>query len=47
MFESGNFSVNKSEVSFSVIGAEHALKRENRAVKTIGGIQGVGITKML
>lgn len=47
MFESGNFSLNKFKLSFSVTGAEHALKRENRAVKAIGGMQGIGITKML
>ena len=38
MFESGNFSVNK----FSEIGADHALKQENRAAKAIGGIKGIG-----
>ena len=33
MFESGNFSVNKSEVPFSAISADHALEQENRVVK--------------
>ena len=42
MFESGNFSVNKSEVPFSVFGADHALEQENRAVKVIARIKGIG-----
>ena len=41
MFESGNFSMNKSEVSFSAIGADFALKEENRAVKVIVEIKDI------
>ena len=41
MFQCGNFSVNKADVAFSAIGANHALEQENRAVKVIGGIQGI------
>ena len=33
------FSVNKSNVPFSVIGADHAIEQENRAVKGLGGIK--------
>ena len=42
MFESGNFSVNKSEVPFSAISADHALEQENRVVKVTWGIKGIG-----
>ena len=35
------FSVNKSNVLFSVIGADHSLDQENRAVKILGGIKGI------
>ena len=35
----GEFSVNKSNVPFSAIGADHALEQENRAVKVLGGIK--------
>ena len=42
IFKSGNFSVNKSEVPFSAIGADHALEQEDRAVKVIGEIKGIG-----
>ena len=35
------FSVNKSNVLFSAIGADHALEQENRAVKILGGIKGI------
>ena len=37
MFESGNFTVNKSEAPFSAFGADHALEQKNRAIKVIGG----------
>ena len=33
------FSVNKSDVPFWAIGADHALEQENRAVKGLGGIK--------
>ena len=42
MFESGNFSMNKSDISFSTIGGDHVLKQENRAVKILRGIKGIG-----
>ena len=42
MFESGNFSMNKSDISFSRIGGDHTLKQENRAVKILGGKKGIG-----
>ena len=38
-FVEGEFSVNKSNVPFSAIGADHALEQENRAVKVLGGIK--------
>ena len=41
IFESGNFSVNKSEVIFLTIGADHALEQENRVAKVIGGIKAI------
>ena len=45
MLESGNFSMNKSKVPFSTIGADHALEQENRVVKVIGSIKGIGNDK--
>ena len=42
MFESGNFSMNKSDISFSTIGRDHALKQENRVGKILSGIKGIG-----
>ena len=42
MFESGNFSVNKSKVPFLLIGADHALEQESRVIKVTGGINGIG-----
>ena len=42
MFESGNFSMNKSDISFSTIGLDHALKQENRVGKILSGIKGIG-----
>ena len=40
-FVEGEFSVNKSNVPFSAIGADHALEHENRAVEVLGGIKGI------
>ena len=40
-FLQANFSVNKSNVPFSAIGADHALEQENRAMKVMGGIKGI------
>ena len=31
LFESGNFSVNKSSVPFTAIGADHGIEQENRS----------------
>ena len=42
MFKSGNFSVNKSEVPFLAIGADHVFEQENRGGKVIGEIKGIG-----
>ena len=36
----GNFSVNKSDVPFCAIGADHALEQENRRMKVLGGYKG-------
>ena len=41
MFNSGNFSVNKTLIPFSAIGVDHAIEQENRAVKVLGGIKGI------
>ena len=41
LFERGNFSVNKSSVAFTAIGADHALEQQNRAMKVLGGIKGI------
>ena len=41
MMESGSFSVNKSHIPFSAIGADHAIEQENRAMKVLGGIKGL------
>ena len=40
-FQTGHFSVNKSSVPFSAIGADHALEQQNRAVKVLGGVKGI------
>ena len=36
-----NFSVNKSSVPFSAIGADHGLEQQNRVMKVLGGIKGI------
>ena len=41
MMKSGSFSVNKSHIPFSAIGADHAIEQENRAMKVLGGIKGL------
>ena len=38
MMANGCFSVNKSEVPFTAIGADHGLEQENRALRGIKGI---------
>ena len=40
-FLKGNFSVNKTNVPFSAIGADHGIEHENRAMKVMGGIRGL------
>ena len=39
IFNSGNFSVNKTLIPFSAVGVDHAIEQENRAVKVLGGIK--------
>ena len=46
-FVEGECSVNKSNVPFSLIGADHALEHENRAVKVLGGIKGIANSQKL
>ena len=41
MFSGGNFSVNKTLIPFSAIGVDHAIEQEIRAVKVLGGINGI------
>ena len=38
MLNKGNFFVNKTLISFSAIGVDHAIEQENRAVNLLGGI---------
>ena len=33
MFNGGNFSVNKTLITFSAIGVDHVIEQENRAAK--------------
>ena len=40
-FKQGNFSVNKTSIPFSAIGADHAIEHENQAMKVLGGITGI------
>ena len=35
------FSVNKTSVSFTAIGADHTIEHENRTMKVLGGIKGI------
>ena len=37
----GNFSINKTDVPFCAIGADHGIEHENRAMKVMGGIRGL------
>ena len=46
-FVEGEFSVNKSNVPFSAIEADHAREQENRAVKVLGGIKGIASSQKL
>ena len=40
--DAGNFSIQKTKVPFTAIGADHALEQENRSMKVSGGIVGIG-----
>ena len=40
-FMTGNFSVNKTSVPFTAIGADHAIEHENRTMKVLHGIKGI------
>ena len=46
-FVEGEFSVNKSNLPFSAIGADHALEKENRSVKVLDGIKGIANSQKL
>ena len=46
-FIEGEFSVNKSNVVFSPIGADLAPEQENRTVKVLGGIKGIANSQKL
>ena len=37
----GYFSINKTSVPFTAIGADHAIEHENRTMKVLGGIKGI------
>lgn len=41
-FSSANFSVNKTKILYSAIGADHALQQDNRKMIVLGGIEGIG-----
>ena len=38
---SGCFCVSESEVPFTLIGADHGIEQENRALEALGGIKGI------
>ena len=40
-FMNGYFSINKTSVSFTAIGADHAIEHENRTMKVLGGVKGI------
>ena len=40
-FKQGNFSVNKTNIPFSAIGADHAIEHENRSMNVLDGIKGI------
>ena len=37
----GNFSVNKSSIPSTALGADHALEQANKTIKIHGGIKGI------
>ena len=40
-FMSGNFCVNKNDISFCAIGPDHAIKHVNKTMKIRGGLKGL------
>lgn len=40
-FREGNFSVQKRDIPFTAIGADHALEQENKNIKVLGGVKGL------
>ena len=40
MLTDGRFSVSKSDMAFTGIGADHGIEQENRALNVFGGIKG-------
>ena len=40
-FMNGYFSINKTSVPFTAIGADHAIEHENRTMKVLGGVKGI------
>ena len=40
-FMDGYFSLNKTSVLFTAIGADHAIEQENRTMKVLDGIKGI------
>ena len=44
-FKQGNFSINKTRIPFSAIGADRGIEHENRAMKVVGGIKGITTNK--
>ena len=40
-FMNGYFSINKTSVPFTAIGADYATEHENRTIKVLGGIKGI------
>ena len=45
-FDKGYFCVNKNTAPHSVIGADHAIEHENRAMKVLGGIKGIANNRL-
>ena len=37
----GNFSVNKSNIAYTALSADHALEQANKTMKIHGGIEGI------
>ena len=42
----GGFCVGKSKVPFTSTGADHGIEQENRSLKVVGGIKGIGNSSM-